>query len=87
METQKRLILNASIVISVGRFGHSGDNKVWENTDERTLTKTKEMLIICINDRLTWQTRFLLSIKAAISSPAQNQRLIMYSRPLNWFDT
>lgn len=44
METQKCLTLEGNIVISVGLFGHSGDNEVWENMDEGTLTRTKEML-------------------------------------------
>ena len=44
METQKKLTLEGNIVISVGLFGHSGDNEVWKNMDEGTLTKTKEML-------------------------------------------
>ena len=44
MEAQKRLTLEGNIVVSVGLFGHSGDNEVWENMDEGTLTKTKEML-------------------------------------------
>ena len=44
MEAQKQLTLEGNIVISVGLFGHSGDNEVWENMDEGTLTKTKEML-------------------------------------------
>ena len=44
MESQKRLTLEGNIVISVGLFGHSGDNEVWENMDEGTLTATKEML-------------------------------------------
>lgn len=34
---QKRLTLEGNIVISVGLFGHSGDNEVWTDT-------TKEML-------------------------------------------
>ncbi len=34
---QKRLTLEGNIVISVGLFGHSGDNEVWEEG-------TKEML-------------------------------------------
>lgn len=29
LETQKRLTLEGNIVISVGLFGHSGDNAVW----------------------------------------------------------
>lgn len=43
-EIQKKLTLEGNIVISVGLFGHSGDNEVWENQDENTLTKTKKML-------------------------------------------
>ncbi len=44
MKVQKELTLKGYIVISVGLFGHSGDSEVWENMDEGTLTKTKEML-------------------------------------------
>lgn len=44
LEQQKRLTLEGNIVISVGLFGHAGDNEVWDNMDEGTLTRTKEML-------------------------------------------
>jgi len=44
LAVQKELTLKGNIVISVGLFGHSGDSEVWENMDEGTLTKTKEML-------------------------------------------
>lgn len=44
LSVQKQLTLDGNIVISVGLFGHSGDNEVWENMDEGTLTRTKEML-------------------------------------------
>ena len=37
IETQKRLTLEGCIVISVGLFGHSGDDEVWK-------PGTKEML-------------------------------------------
>ena len=37
LETQKRLTLAGNIVISVGLFGHSGDEEVWAHG-------TKEML-------------------------------------------
>ena len=37
MEVQKRLTLEGYIVISVGLFGHSGDDEVWK-------PGTKEML-------------------------------------------
>ncbi|MBP7347096.1 MAG: hypothetical protein KA965_00300 [Butyrivibrio sp.] len=44
MEMQKKLTLTGNIVLSVGLFGHSGDEEVWENMDEGTLTRTKVML-------------------------------------------
>ena len=44
IEVQKRLTLEGNIVLSVGLFGHSGDQEVWEGMDEGTLSKTKEML-------------------------------------------
>lgn len=44
MATQKRLTLEGNIVISVGLFGHSGDQEVWDGMDEGTLSKTKAML-------------------------------------------
>ena len=44
LREQKRLTLEGNIVISVGLFGHSGDNEVWEQMPEDTRTKTKEML-------------------------------------------
>ena len=44
MEAQKELTLDGYIVISVGLFGHAGDDEVWEGMPEDTITKTKEML-------------------------------------------
>ena len=44
MEAQKRLTLAGYIVISVGRFGHAGDQEGWDGMDEGTLSKTKEIL-------------------------------------------
>ena len=44
MEAQKRLTLEGNIVISVGLFGHAGDQEVWDGMDEGMLSKTKEML-------------------------------------------
>lgn len=44
IEVQKQLTLEGNIVISVGLFGHAGDDEVWEGMDEGTLTETKMML-------------------------------------------
>ena len=35
MDVQKRLTLEGNIVISVGLFGHSGDQEVWENMERK----------------------------------------------------
>ena len=37
MEAQKRLTLEGNIVISVGLFGHSGDNEVWTEGTKQML--------------------------------------------------
>ena len=44
IKMQKELTLKGCIVISVGLYGHSGDEEVWEGMDENTLTETKFML-------------------------------------------
>ncbi len=44
IQVQKELTLQGYIVLTVGLYGHSGDNEVWENMDEGTLTETKQML-------------------------------------------
>ena len=44
MEAQKRLTLEGNIVISVGLFGHSGDQEVWDGMDEGSMSKNKKML-------------------------------------------
>ena len=44
LEAQKRLTLEGNIVIGLSVYGHSGDSEVWENMDEGTVTRTKEML-------------------------------------------
>ena len=44
MEAQKRLTLEGNIVISVGLFGHSGDQEVWDGMEEGAVSETKKML-------------------------------------------
>ena len=41
MEAQKRLTLEGNIVISVGLFGHAGDQEVWDGMDEGTLLENE----------------------------------------------
>ena len=58
METQKRLTLEGNIVISVGLFGHSGDDEVWTEG-------TKEML-----DDIRYSRMCLLCRTAATGMPS-----------------
>ena len=44
MNVQRELTLKGCIVISVGFFGHSKDADIWEQMDDETKIKTKEML-------------------------------------------
>lgn len=65
METQKRLTLEGNIVISVGLFGHSGDNEVWtEGTKEmlddmhlRKIDMADEIFVINVGGYIGSSTR------------------------------
>ncbi|MBQ0036222.1 MAG: hypothetical protein KBT35_04850 [Firmicutes bacterium] len=64
-EVQKRLTLEGNIVISVGLFGHSGDNEVWtEGTKEMLddMHKAKidmadEIFVINVDDYIGTSTK------------------------------
>ncbi|MBQ8047409.1 MAG: hypothetical protein IJ196_05745 [Prevotella sp.] len=65
MEVQKRLTLEGNIVISVGLFGHSGDNDVWkpgvkDMLDEMHLRKidlADEIYVVNVNGYIGESTR------------------------------
>jgi hypothetical protein len=65
MGGQKRLTLEGNIVISVGLFGHSGDNEVWikgtkEMLDDMHLRKTDmadEIYVINVDGYIGTSTR------------------------------
>jgi hypothetical protein len=71
---QKRLTLEGNIVISVGLFGHSGDNEVWtESTKEmlddmhkRKIDMADEIFVINVGGYIGSSTRS--EIEYAISS-------------------
>ena len=74
MEVQKRLTLEENIVISVGLFGHSGDDEVWENMDEGTLTKTKEMLDDMHNRKIDMADEiFVINVGGYIGSSTRSE--------------
>ena len=65
LEAQKRLTLDGNIVISVGLFGHSGDDEVWtEGTKEMLddmhrakIDMADEIYVINVNGYIGTSTR------------------------------
>lgn len=85
LDAQKKLTLEGNIVISVGLFGHSGDSEVWENMDEGTLTKTKEMLDDMHKRKIDMADEIFVINVAGILALAQNLRLSMRLQPAKQF--
>lgn len=65
METQKRLTLEGNNVISVGLFGHSGDDEVWtedikemlDDMHKRKIDIADEIYVINVGGYLSSSTR------------------------------
>lgn len=92
MAEQKRLTLEGNIVISVGLFGHSGDNEVWEGMSEDTLTKTKIMLDDMHKRKIDMADEIFVinvggyvgdSTKSEIEYARNNGKIIKYLEPID----
>lgn len=65
IETQKRLTLDGNIVISVGLFGHSGDDEVWtegtkamlDDMHLRKIDMADEIMVINVGSYIGESTR------------------------------
>lgn len=65
LEAQKDLTLKGNIVISVGLFGHSGDNEVWEpgvkemldDMHLRKIDMADEVYVITVNNYIGESTK------------------------------
>ena len=74
LEAQKKLTLQGNIVISVGLFGHSGDQEVWENMEEGTLTKTKQMLDDMHRHKIDMADEiFVINVEGYIGASTQSE--------------
>ena len=70
IETQKRLTLEGCIVISVGLFGHSGDEEVWkpgtkemlDDMHKRKIDMADEIFVINVGGYIGESTRFILYV-------------------------
>ena len=84
LEAQKRLTLEGNIVISVGLFGHSGDNEVWtEGTKEmlddmhkRKIDMADEIFVINVGDYIGSSTR------SEIEYAKANGKTVSYLEPV-----
>jgi len=64
-EVQKQLTLKGYIVISVGLFGHSGDNEVWtegmktmlDEMHKRKIDMAEEIFVINVNNYIGSSTK------------------------------
>ena len=69
MEAQKRLTLEGNIVISVGMFGHSGDDEVWtegtkamlDDMHKRKIDMADEIYVINVGGYIGESTRSEIS--------------------------
>ncbi len=79
MDAQKRLTLEGNIVISVGLFGHSGDNEVWtEGTKEmlddmhkRKIDMADEIFVINVNGYIGSSTQSEIEYAQAHGKPVR----------------
>ena len=77
IENQKRLTLEGNIVISVGMFGHSGDNEVWthgtkemlDDMHKRKIDMADEIFIINVGGYIGASTRSEIEYAKATGKP------------------
>ena len=73
MEAQKQLTLEGNIVISVGLFGHSGDDEVWtegikemlDDMHKRKIDMADEIFVINVGGYIGSSTRSEIAYAAA----------------------
>ena len=77
MAEQKRLTLEGSIVISVGLFGHSGDDEVWtegtkkmlDDMHKRKIDMADEIFVINVGGYIGSSTRSEIEYAKATGKP------------------
>ena len=84
LEAQKRLTLDGNIVISVGLFGHSGDEEVWtegtkemlDNMHKRKIDMADSIYVINVGGYIGESTR------SEIEYATRNGKDVEYLEPL-----
>ena len=85
MAVQKKLTLEGNIVISVGLFGHSGDDEVWtpgmkemlDNMHKRKIDMADAIYVINVGGYIGESTR------SEIESALKNGKRVYYLEPLD----
>lgn len=85
IEEQKRLTLEGNIVISVGLFGHSGDDEVWSETikpmlddmHKRKIDLADEIFVINVGGYIGSSTRSEINYAIMTNKP------VKYLKPIN----
>lgn len=80
IKAQKDLTLQGNIVISVGLFGHSGDNEVWtddtkemlDDMHKRKIDMADEIFVINVNEYIGEST------KSEIEYAKRNGKIVRY---------
>ena len=84
LEAQKRLTLEGNIVISVGLFGHSGDEEVWtpgtkemlDNMHKRKIDMADAIFVINVGGYIGSSTR------SEIEYAKANGKEVLYLEPI-----
>ena len=84
LEAQKRLTLEGNIVISVGLFGHSGDDEVWkegtkemlDNMHKRKIDMSDGIFVINVDGYIGESTR------SEIDYAIKNGKTVEYLEPI-----
>ncbi len=79
LEAQKQLTLEGNIVISVGLFGHSGDEEVWspgikemlDDMHKRKIDMADEIYVINVGGYIGESTRSEIAYAKAAGKPVQ----------------
>ena len=79
LKAQKKLTLEGNIVISVGLFGHSGDNEVWtegikemlDDMHKRKIDMADEIFVINVGGYIGTSTRSEIEYAKATNKPVR----------------
>ena len=90
MEAQKQLTLEGNIVISVGLFGHSGDDEVWtkgtkemlDDMHKRKIDMADEIFVINVGGYIGYSTRSEIEYAKTTGKAVRYLEPFQFEKPL-----